>query len=256
MRDPIDIQNNQTGIAVAPDRAAEMMEGIEQFTAPEGTGLGEVAREAVRVSTILEAEPAATMPPARTDEAAASVLASMQGKDPAVLLDAMGARLAFERSGVRLYEALITKARALSAVEGGPSVDELLEIHNDELAHFQILQDAVQRFGGDPTAVTPGANREGVLSLGPLQVISDPRFNLRESLHAALLVELSDNDNWEMLIDTARSLGQEDLAQSFENCLSAERQHLARVRAWVSGMTERLAAHAPEPESGSSPAGT
>jgi ferritin-like metal-binding protein YciE len=248
MKDPTELRHNLTGTAVAPERAREMVEDAEMLTGEQTHAEG-LALDVVRATYILDAEPAGTMPPAAgLKEAAKAALERLRGKNAAVLLDALGARLAFERTGVRLYEALLTKARTLGQ-EGGPSASDLSEIWNDELAHFQLLQDVVEQLGGDPTAMTPSANLEAVLSMGPLQVVSDPRLNLRESLHAALLVELADNDSWELLIRTAESLGQTELARAFEPCLAAEKQHLTRVRAWLATMTESLAGHVPEAES-------
>jgi hypothetical protein len=240
MKDPTRIRRNHTGIASAPERAAETVQGTEEFgPTPRLEGL---ALEQDRGMYILASEPAGTMPPpAGLKEIARSVLDTLQGKNPAVLLDALGARLAFERSGVRIYEALLTKVRAFGPQPGGPSAADLSEIWNDELSHFQILQDAVERMGGDPTAVTPCANLEAVASIGPIQIATDPRLNLRESMRAALLIELADNDSWESLIRLAGSFGQTELVDTFSACLASEQQHLARVRTWVNAMAEELA---------------
>src|SRR4051812_12061595 len=107
MKDPTEIRRNRTGIAAAPERSRELVEDAEQLT-PVQAPLDSLALDLVRASYILEAEPAGTMPkPATLLEAAKSALESLRGKNAAVLLDALGARLAFERTGVRIYEALL-----------------------------------------------------------------------------------------------------------------------------------------------------
>ena len=240
MRDPMTIRDNHTGIAISPLMAQEMLsDAIELSPEPRLDGL---PLDGVRGSYVMAAKPAGTMPPpAGIKEAAVAALKSIQGENAAVLLDALGARLAFERTGTRLYEAMLTKARAETPVKGGPTVPELMEIWNDELRHFQLLEDTIERLGGDPTAITPTANVEAVASMGAIQVLTDPRMGVRESLHAVLLIELADRDSWEMLIRTAEALGQDELADSFAECLSAEERHLGSVRSWLFAMNELAA---------------
>lgn len=240
MKDPTEIRENRSGIATSPELAAEMVKGTEQWS-PFDTSAAMLFDE-LRSAAMKEAEPAGSMPPtAGLKEMARSALDALKGKNPAVLLDALGARLACERTGTRIYEALLVKVRTVGPQAGGPTVQDLSEIWNDELSHFQLVKDAIEQLGGDPTVMTPGANREGVAAIGPLQIASDPRLNVRESLHAALLIELADNDSWELLLRLAESLGQSALAKSFRTCLVTEEQHLKRVRGWVSALTERAA---------------
>jgi rubrerythrin len=229
-------RQNRTGIATSPELAREMIENAEELS-PEG-GATELPLEPIRALYVQEAEPVGSMPPpAGLKEMVTSALKALQGEDAAVLLDALGARLGFERTGTRMYEALLTKARALGQEDGGPSASELEEIRNDELRHFALLVQAIERLGGDPTALTPSADVEAVASTGLLQVATDPRIGMRESLRAAHIAELADNDSWEMLIRLAAALGQTDLVESLSDCLATEQQHLAQVRRWLSDMT-------------------
>jgi hypothetical protein len=73
-----------------------------------------------------------------------------------------------------------------------------------------------------------------VSSAGILQVVSDPRTTLAQSLEATLIAELADNDGWRMLIDLARAFGQDEIADSFSLPLAAEERHLELCRRWVS----------------------
>lgn len=237
MKDPTKIRENRTGAALAPELTAEMLEAVEELSPP--AQVGGLPLEPIRAAYVLNAEPAGTMPPAAgLKEMAESVLNAIQGKNPLVLLDALGARLAFERTGTRIYEALLTKARSLDVVEGGPSVADLEAIHQDELDHFRILKDAIESLGGDPTVMTPTANVYAVASIGPLQVVSDPRMGMRESMHAILTIELTDNDGWDLLIRLANAFNQTDMVETFSACSLAEAEHLTRVREWLTAMTE------------------
>jgi hypothetical protein len=74
------------------------------------------------------------------------------------LIDKLGERLAFERTGTRLYEALVSKHEAYGSLAGGPTAADLQHILAEEHRHFELRRAAVARLGGDPTAVTPSAN--------------------------------------------------------------------------------------------------
>jgi hypothetical protein len=62
------------------------------------------------------------------------------------------ARLAFERSGVRLYNLLIQK-HASRKPEGPPEETELQHIRDEELDH--MLEGWLLELGADPTMITP-----------------------------------------------------------------------------------------------------
>ena len=97
-----------------------------------------------------------------------------------------------------------------------------------------MLRDAMTELGADPTAMTPAADVIGVASSGLLQVVTDPRTTLPQSLQALLTAELTDNDGWQRLIELARLHGKEGMVARFEAAKAAEEVHLAEVRRWVS----------------------
>ena len=162
----------------------------------------------------------------------------LKGERPTVLLDMLGERLAFERTGVRLYEAVIDKlpAFAVDGASAGPGIADLRAIQEDELRHVDVCRRAIEKLGGDPTAMTPAADVSGVAALGFLQVVCDPRFQLADSLHALLGIELLDNDSWEMLIQLSRGMGQEEMVEWFTRASDQEHAHLTMVRAWLLSM--------------------
>jgi rubrerythrin len=166
-------------------------------------------------------------------------IAKLTGDNPEVLIDKLGERLAFERTGTRLYEALILKCRAAQegAAEGGPlgtvDVAELERIRAEEEAHFHLVSHAMVELGADPTAMTPCADVVGVMSQGLLKTITDPRTTVPQSLQAILTAELSDTAGWELLIELAAELGHDDMAARFGEALRAEQQHVAIVQQWM-----------------------
>jgi bacterioferritin (cytochrome b1) len=154
-----------------------------------------------------------------------------------VLLDKLGERLAFERTGVRLYEAVLAKMPAARLSEGTLTVEEVRRFRDAELAHAHLVKDAIEELGGDPTAVTPCADLAGVQGQGLLQAVTDPRTTLTQCLDALLIAELADNDGWKMLIALAEAAGLQELAQRFTEALAEEDRHLTSMRAWIA---ERL----------------
>lgn len=216
------IGENRTGIEVHPRRTAAMLAGVAEF-GPTSRGSEENLAQ-VRIAYIKEARPAGSMPP-------------LPGKRPSedlvAFLDKLGARLAFERGGVRLYEALLAKHRALGSFDGGPSRADLEQIRDEEHQHFTILRRAVESLGGDSTAITPSANIETTLAKGALAVVVDPRTRLYEALHGSLVAELADNESWDTLTHLARHSGFNDLAESFARALRQEEVHLEKVRRWL-----------------------
>ena len=216
------IGDNRTGIALHPRRTAAMMKGVAEFP-PTSPGNEQNLAE-VRIEYAKQARPAGSMP-------------ALPGKKPSadmiVFMDKLGARLAFERSGVRLYEALLAKYRALGSFDGGPTRADLEHIRTDEHEHFAMLRHAIEAVGGDPTAVTPSANIEATMSKGVLDVVVDPRTSLYEAMQGILVAELADNEQWDSLIHVARHSGFDDLAENFVRALRQEEEHLERVRRWL-----------------------
>ena len=201
-------------------------------------------------------------PPVGFDGMVKSGMARLKGAQPSVLMDKVGERIAFERSGVRLYEALLAKCEAatrragdvlppaeavqevaqaqglaiLAPVQGESPIETLQRIRSEELAHFRLLCAAMEQLGGDPTAQTPCADVTSTATLGILQVLTDPRTTLAQCLNAMLTVELTDNAGWELLIQLADQAGESDLAGSFLGALTQEQEHLVTVKGWLAAL--------------------
>jgi hypothetical protein len=238
---------NRTGIATSPQAAADLLAATETAVPSrrgDATGMAELRVEYARAG-----EPPGSMPPPATMKGMAkAALKLLQGKSAPVLLDKLGERLAFERSGTRLYEALLSKYDAYGSWPDGPSRDDLAHIHDEERQHFLMLKEAIEALGGDPTAVTPSANVHAVASEGLPAVLADPRTNLQQCMEVILIAELVDNDCWENLVDLATAVGVQSLADSAKVALEQEREHLEKIRRWVgAGLSRQAAGRLAEP---------
>lgn len=231
---------NRTGIDMSPIDAKEMM-AFARVTPPSSKG-DEQAIAEMRSQYIREAEPIGSVPPPGTLKGVASTaMEKLTGKNPEAFIDKLGCRLAFERAGVRLYDALITKCAASPGASVVP-IERLREFRNEEHEHFKLVERAIRSIGADPTAQTPSADVDGMASSGLVQVLTDPRTSVAHCLEAILIAELADNDAWQLLIVLAEKMGMEDMARDFQKALREEDKHLAHIRQWFKEMVMEDAA--------------
>ena len=223
-----DVNGNRTGMETAPDLAMVMAEG-SVAAGPDPSGSEEIANTE-RAVYVSQGFPVGSMPDLPfADESKADD----EAMGMAVFMDKLSERLAFERTGTRLYDALINKCEALGESDR-PSLAELQEIRDEEHRHFLLLSEAVSSLGGDPTVQSPCADVQAVASLGIMQVLNDPRTTVSQCLNALLTAELTDNAGWELLIDLAEELGHDDLSEPFTEALTNEQDHLLKVQTWLS----------------------
>jgi hypothetical protein len=216
MKNPL--QSNRTGMLTEPKLAAEMLE-IIRLTEPS-SGDDDPSLDDLRGELIAQADSIGSRPQARKPSRA-------------VLLDKLGDRLAFERTGTRLYDAVIAKAVRSGSFSGGPDEDELRHIRDEEFEHVTLVSHIIRDLGGDPTMVTPCADISMVASSGLISVVSDPRTSVAQCLQAILIAELADNDEWELLVSVADAAGEDELVDSLREAREEEAEHLDMVRGWV-----------------------
>lgn len=233
---------NRTGIGASPINAREMVEGATgEPLGPDGERVS-----AVRRFYLEEADPIGTMPPPTSMKGAVeTVKEAITGAKATVFIDKIAERLAFERTGTRFYEALLTKFDVLGGFDGGPARADILKIRDEELSHFHMLKQCMEELGADPTAVTPSADLAGVEGMGLGQVLGDPRTTLAQGLHALLAAEVVDKAGWELLIELADGLGQADFAERFRRADAQELEHFVAVRGWLGAYTAGVAGVAP-----------
>lgn len=222
---------NRTGIDMSPVDIKEML-ALTSVTPPSSPGDQQAIAE-MRGRYIAEGDAVGSVPMPGTFKGVASTLMqTVTGKSPAAFIDKLGCRLAFERAGVRLYDALIAKVSSAPMDGTKIPLDTLWKFRNEELQHFRMVEEAIRSIGADPTAQTPSADVDGVASLGLAQVLTDPRTSVSHCLEAILIAELADNDAWQMLIQLTRKMGMDDMAQDFLGALQEEEIHLVHIRQW------------------------
>lgn len=227
---------NLTGVMANPDLAAELIQGAKK-TIPSSESDGKKV-EANRAGYLKEGLPIGSLPVIAVNGQLGEEELAADADRMSVLLDKLGERLAFERQGTRLYEAFIQKLEQAPLEHSvGPTSEDLRHICEEELEHFKMLQKAITGIGGDATVETPSADVVGVLSHGIMQIVSDPRTTIPQTLQAILSAELADNDGWQMLGELAGQLGFSELVTKCEKAFEEEQEHLENVRGWLSEMT-------------------
>jgi hypothetical protein len=247
---PTTLGPNMTGSTLTPAALAAMSQATEELSPFEEIDTSDM--ESQKLAYIEEADAVGSIPlPNSLKGVAKSGISKLKGKHPGVFLDKLGERLAYERTGARLYDALILKHAAARQLAGGevltpwppgndggaePAEQLLHRIRSEELQHFQLLSDAIVKMGGDPTSQTPCADVTALASSGFMQVLNDPRTTLAQCLNAMLAVELADNAGWELLASLADDMGEHGLAGEFLSALAQEQEHLLIVKQWLTNL--------------------
>src|SRR5690606_16763262 len=203
---------NRTGMGMAP------LEGKQQEDnawKPVSTAPGDAGRlRSIRAEYEAEAGTVGSVPPPSTMKGAAkTAMQAVMGRDPVAFIDKLGERLAYERTGTRLFELLIGKFEGGFSPTGEADLATLIRFRDEEMSHFKMLWECIEKLGADPTAQTPSADISGVKASGLLQAMSDPRTTFAQALDAMLIAELTDNEGWRMLIDLAEGMGQAEMAR-------------------------------------------
>jgi rubrerythrin len=206
---------NHSGMLVAEDGGEKMLENTA-LTKPRSGDETELAK--IRLQYAKEADPVGTLPEPQ------------QSGVMAVLMDKLGERMAFERAGTRLYDALMVKCAADPAKI--VSSKDLKHIRDEEAVHFALVGAAIQSLGGDPTAQTPAADVTGVEGAGLMQVLTDPKTTVAQALHAILVAEMIDNAAWDELIELTGQAGNDELVARFSKARDEEQGHLDKVQDW------------------------
>lgn len=231
---------NRTGMGMAP-KEGKLQEENAWKAVPAASGdAGEL--RSLRASYEADAEPVGSVPPPSSLKGMAkSALQMGMGRDPVGFIDKLGERLAYERAGTRLFELLIGKFESGNSPTGEADLETLVRFRNQELSHFKMLWDCVEKLGADPTVQTPSADVSGVKAQGLVATLSDPRTTFAHALDAMLIAELTDNEGWRMLIDLAEGMGQKEMVDNFNIALADENIHLEHIRRWWSRLIKEEA---------------
>jgi hypothetical protein len=234
-KEATEIGRNRTGLQASPELSKEMNDVVQPVAA--GTADASPFSE-VRLLYIREADPLGSIPPPATLKGASKTAAKqLKGERPQAFIDKLAERLAYERGGARLYDAVVAKFMANEGELPSASLQDVIEIRDEEASHAALIRTCIEQLGADPTVQTPSADLVGVATAGFLQAASDPRTTLAQTLQVALAAELVDAASWEMLISMAASTGQDGMVERFQQALDRETEHVAKVRGWCESLT-------------------
>lgn len=158
--------------------------------------------------------------------------------DKARVIDVLNERLAFERSGVKLYDQILMKIRLSNDPAITRVLDQMQEHRNEEKEHEEWLEAQIRSLGGTAHEETEHSRLITRESQGIEDVImNDPA--LPHLFHALLAAELVDNAGWDLLVQLADEAGDRTAKREFKKRLHEEEEHLVLMRRAV----ENFAAH-------------
>ena len=164
------------------------------------------------------------------------------------VIDLLNERLAFERTGVRLYDKMILRMRLLEDAQVERMIPKMQRYRDEEKEHEEWLEDQIRELRGDDHLPT----EKSVLVLAETQGIErviarDPR--LPHDFHALLAAELADTAGWDILVRLADAFGDGVASKEFKQRLREEREHLSFVRRTVERYLKEQLTQPPEPPS-------
>ena len=151
-------------------------------------------------------------------------------------IELLSERLAFERTGVKLYDRIVRKvidSRGGDGIDDSEEVAERLGVFRDEeQEHVDWLEERIRELGADPNEQTDRSILVQEESKGIVDVVLESERPLSEMLHALLTAELIDGTGWDLLVLT---LSDEKLLESCRQYQREEQRHLTYVKRLVLG---------------------
>ncbi|MGZ3457488.1 MAG: hypothetical protein ACXU86_03175 [Archangium sp.] len=145
------------------------------------------------------------------------------------VIDVLNERLAFERSGVKLYDRILEVLRNSGDENEKRMIDEMQKHRDEEKEHEEWLEAQIRQMGGDAHSETEKSLLITRESKGIEEVVmSDAQ--LPHLFHALLAAELVDNAGWELLATLADEAGDHAAKREFKKRLHEEEDHLLFVR--------------------------
>jgi rubrerythrin len=160
-----------------------------------------------------------------------------------VLLNKLSERVTFERTGTKLYEALVKKYQEAKDKKSLPELIKLERFYHQEAKHSDIVNDVMTQVGGEMPAITPPYDLSASLSMGWLELINDPRSTFLQALEIVLQAELLNHAGWELLIELAERKEMPKIATQFQECLDEKDVHIEAVKQWVQDLTLNQQVH-------------
>ncbi len=152
------------------------------------------------------------------------------------LIDLLNERLAFERSGVKLYDRILEKLKEESDSNVLRMLDDMQEHRDQEKEHEEWLEEQIRTLGGSAHAVTEHSDLVTRESKGIEEVVMSDA-ELPHLIHALLAAELVDNAGWDLLVQLANEAGDREAKREFKKRLHHEEEHLLLTRKAVERFT-------------------
>jgi bacterioferritin (cytochrome b1) len=146
------------------------------------------------------------------------------------VLDLLNERCAFERTAVKLYDAIVAKIRRANQAEFTRMLAQMQEHRDQEKEHEEWLEEQIRALGGDPHAETEHVQLTAKESQGILAVILNGDPEIPHLFHALLVAELADNAGWDLLVELAEEADDDKAKRAFKKRLHEEEEHLIFVR--------------------------
>jgi bacterioferritin (cytochrome b1) len=159
--------------------------------------------------------------------------------DKARVIDLLCERLAFERSGARLYDRVIEAMRASTDDEVHSLLATLEEHRDEEKEHQAWLEAQIRAHGGDADAECDGARLATREAAGFEEIAAHDAGDVRHLLHALLAAEAMDDTGWKLLVELADDAGDREARREFSRRHHHEQEHLAFTRHLVERMAVR-----------------
>lgn len=147
-------------------------------------------------------------------------------KKPDKLIDLLHERLTFERTGVKLYDRVLTLMAASKEPQILGMLDTMQAYRDEEAEHQQWLEEQIRELGGDANGESERSRLVATESRGIEEVILREDVDLHHLFHALLAAELVDNAGWDLLVALAEEADDDDALDAFTLRQAEEEDHL------------------------------
>ncbi len=159
-------------------------------------------------------------------------------KHPEKLLDLLTERLTFERTGVKLYDSVLSKMQKSEDKVIASMIPQLKKQRDQEKEHEEWLEEQVRALGSDAHTETDLSELVLREARGVKEVIESDD-ELTHLFHALLVAELVDENGWKLLVQLADEAQDEEALRSIIQRAREEEDHLVYVRSVVAAYARR-----------------
>ncbi|MGE5048484.1 MAG: ferritin-like domain-containing protein [Deltaproteobacteria bacterium] len=160
-------------------------------------------------------------------------------KNVSRVIDLLNERLAFERTGVKLYDTLLARLQVSTDPAVKALVGQVQEHREEEHEHEEWLEEQIRALGGTAHALSEHAVLAQAEAEGVERVMRRDD-SIPHDFHALLTAELADNAGWDLLMKLADEFGDSKAKKEFKKRLHEEEKHLLFVRETLFELTKQV----------------